>query len=81
MRAPRTGAAKGSSPPAKIVHFRISPRDELLTLEDVLSKITKLQRKHPDREVSFDGKEYAIVSKPRGERSARTRKRSRSRSP
>ena len=68
MRPPRTGAAKGPSPPAKIVHFHISPRDELLTLEDVLSKIVEIQRKHPDREVSFDGKEYAIVSKPRRER-------------
>ncbi len=79
---PRTSrAASPISGPQKIVHLRIDPHDETIVLEDVLREITNLQRKHPDREVSFDGKEYAIVSKPRRERTARTRKDSRSPSP
>lgn len=49
----------------KTVHLRIDPNDENTTLEDVLSKISDLQRKHPDREVFFDGDEYAICSRPR----------------
>lgn len=49
----------------KIVHLRIDPNDETLTLADVLAKIPELQRKHPDREVFWDGDEYAIVSLPK----------------
>lgn len=49
----------------KTVHLRIDPNDENTTLEDVLSKITEIQRKHPEREVFFDGDEYAICSRPR----------------
>ena len=49
----------------KTVHLRIDPNDESTTLEDVLSKISEIQRRHPDREVFFDGDEYAIVSRPR----------------
>ena len=49
----------------KTVHLRIDPNDENTTLEDVLAKISELQRKHPDREVFFDGDEYAICSRPR----------------
>jgi len=51
--------------PEKTVHLRIDPNDESTTLEDVLSKISDLQRKHPDREVFFDGDEYAICSRPK----------------
>lgn len=49
----------------KTVHLRIDPNDESTTLEDVLAKITELQRKNPDREVFFDGDEYAICSRPK----------------
>ncbi len=64
---PRAGErAELSSPPDKIIHLRIDPHDVTVSLEDVLREIAKLQRKHPDREVMFDGKEYAIVSKPKG---------------
>ncbi|MCI4350798.1 MAG: hypothetical protein L3K15_04725 [Thermoplasmata archaeon] len=49
----------------KTVHLRVDPNDENTTLEDVLAKIGELQRKHPDREVFFDGDEYAICSRPR----------------
>ena len=54
----------------KTVHLRIDPNDENTTLEDVLSKIAELQRKHPDREVFFDGDEYAICSRPRRAKAA-----------
>jgi len=55
----------GRSPekPEKTVHLRIDPNDESTTVEDVLTKITELQRRHPDREVFFDGDEYAICSR------------------
>lgn len=56
--------------PAKIVHLRIDPNDEATTLEDVLSKISELQRKNPDRDVFFDGDEYAICSRPKRSRAA-----------
>lgn len=51
--------------PEKTVHLRIDPNDESTTLEDVLDRISELQRKHPDREVFFDGDEYAICSRPK----------------
>jgi hypothetical protein len=49
----------------KLVHLRIDPNDESMTLADVLSKIPELQKKHPDREVFWDGDEYAICSLPK----------------
>ena len=49
----------------KTVHLRIDPNDDNITVEDVLAKIGELQRKHPDREVFFDGDEYAICSRPK----------------
>lgn len=54
----------------KTVHLRIDPNDDTTTVEDVLSKISDLQRKHPDREVFFDGDEYAICSRPKRPRAA-----------
>ncbi|MHB1434634.1 MAG: hypothetical protein ACYCPN_00325 [Thermoplasmata archaeon] len=59
--------ASGRSPERfeKTIHQRIDPNDESTTLEDVLTKISELQRKHPDREVFFDGDEYAICSRPK----------------
>ncbi|HZY70064.1 MAG TPA: hypothetical protein VFF67_03690 [Thermoplasmata archaeon] len=64
----------GSKPekPEKTIHLRIDPNDENTTLEDVLTKISELQRKHPDREVFFDGDEYAICSRPRRPKAAVT---------
>ena len=50
------------------MHLRIDPNDESTTLEDVLSRISELQRKHPEREVFFDGDEYAICSRPKRSR-------------
>ena len=60
---PETGRPPGK--PEKTVHLRIDPNDESTTLEDVLTKISELQRRHPDREVFFDGDEYAICSRPK----------------
>jgi hypothetical protein len=56
---------RGHDRPEKTVHVRIDPNDESTTLEDVLARISELQRKHPDREVFFDGDEYAICSRPK----------------
>ncbi|MCI4324158.1 MAG: hypothetical protein L3K03_09160 [Thermoplasmata archaeon] len=56
----------------KIVHLRIDPNDETMTLADVLAKIPELQRKHPDREVFWDGDEYAICSLPKRVKAAPT---------
>lgn len=53
----------------KTVHLRIDPNDENTTVEDVLTKISEIQRKHPEREVFFDGDEYAICSRPKRPRS------------
>ncbi len=54
----------------KTVHQRIDPNDENTTLEDVLARISELQRRHPDREVFFDGDEYAICSRPKRPKAA-----------
>ena len=59
------GTGRTTERPEKTVHLRIDPNDESTTLEDVLSRISELQRKHPEREVFFDGDEYAICSRPK----------------
>jgi len=64
------GTGRTTERPEKTVHLRIDPNDESTTLEDVLSRISELQRKHPEREVFFDGDEYAICSRPKRVRSA-----------
>lgn len=65
-------AGRSSERPEKTVHLRIDPNDESTTLEDVLTKISELQRHHPDREVFFDGDEYAICSRPKRPRATTT---------
>jgi hypothetical protein len=64
------GTGRTTERPEKTVHLRIDPNDESTTLEDVLSRISELQRKHPEREVFFDGDEYAICSRPKRARVA-----------
>ncbi|MCL4324121.1 MAG: hypothetical protein M1144_01465 [Candidatus Thermoplasmatota archaeon] len=49
----------------KTVHHHFDPTDETVTLETVLSMIEQLRKKHPDREIFFDGDEYSICSRPR----------------
>jgi len=54
FRLPRCDMVETGRPhdrPEKTVHVRIDPNDESTTLEDVLTRIAELQRKHPDREV------------------------------
>jgi hypothetical protein len=66
------GAARVTERLEKTVHLRIDPNDESTTLEDVLTRISELQRKHPDREVFFDGDEYAICSRPKRSKASTT---------
>ncbi len=47
----------------KKVHLKIDRTDQDMSLREVLEKITELQEKNPDREVFFDGDEYAICSR------------------
>ena len=49
----------------KTVHLKIDKTDQNMSLREVLEKITELQAQNPDREVFFDGDEYAICSRPR----------------
>lgn len=49
----------------KKVHLKIDRTDQDMSLREVLEKITELQEKNPDREVFFDGDEYAICSRPK----------------
>lgn len=49
----------------KTVHLKIDPNDLSITLEYVLDQISELRKKHPDREIFFDGDEYSICSRPK----------------
>jgi len=49
----------------KKVHLKIDKKDSSMTLRHVLEKIAEIQEKHPEREVFFDGDEYAICSRPK----------------
>jgi hypothetical protein len=72
--APRRGrmgeTGRSGDKPEKTIHFRIDPNDESITVETVLTKISELQRKHPDRDVFLDGDEYAICSRPKRPKAA-----------
>jgi len=52
---------------SKRVWVRIDRNDPQLTLRDVAERIKQLQREHPDLDVFFDGDEFAICSRPKGE--------------
>lgn len=49
----------------KTVHFRLKKDDPEMTLQEVLGIIQKIQEEHPDREVFFDGDDFAICSRPK----------------
>jgi hypothetical protein len=49
----------------KKVHIKIEKGDDGMTLRQVLEKISEIQDENPDREVFFDGDEYAICSRPK----------------
>ncbi len=38
-----------------------------MTLREVAERIRQIQREHPDLDVFFDGDEFAICSRPKGE--------------
>ncbi len=52
---------------SKRVWVRIDRNDPKLSLRDVADRIKEIQRDHPDLDVFFDGDEFAICSRPRGE--------------
>ncbi|MFP4001739.1 MAG: hypothetical protein ACOCTN_07985 [Candidatus Natronoplasma sp.] len=47
----------------KKIHKKIEKDDESLTIDDIQKLIKKIQEENPDREVFFDGDEYAICSR------------------
>ncbi|MGM0404691.1 MAG: hypothetical protein ACQEQM_00935 [Thermoplasmatota archaeon] len=47
----------------KKIHKKIDRQDESITLEDIENMIDEIQRRNPDREVFFDGDEFAICSR------------------
>ncbi|MFW6142308.1 MAG: hypothetical protein ACOC53_07095 [Candidatus Saliniplasma sp.] len=47
----------------KKIHKKIDRQDESITLADIEDMIDKIQSKNPDREVFFDGDEFAICSR------------------
>lgn len=47
----------------KIIHKRIDRQDDSVTLSDIKEMINDIQEEHPDREVFFDGDEFAICSR------------------
>ncbi len=47
----------------KKIHKKIDKNDESLTIDDIQKMIKKIQEDNPDREVFFDGDEYAICSR------------------
>ncbi|MFO7992427.1 MAG: hypothetical protein R6U61_09110 [Thermoplasmata archaeon] len=46
----------------KIIHKKIDRNDNSITLTDIQELIDEIQKEHPDREVFFDGDEFAICS-------------------
>lgn len=49
----------------KTVHLRIDKDDDSISLKDIMVVIEELQVEHPDRDVFFDGDEYAVCSRPK----------------
>ena len=50
----------------KEVLYKIKKGDKGVLLKDILHKIEELQSEHPDKEVFFDGDDYAICARPKG---------------
>ena len=47
----------------KKIHKKIDRHDDSITLSDIQDMIEEIQEEHPDREVFFDGDEFAICSR------------------
>ncbi len=46
----------------KKIHKKIDKQDESIGIGDIQDMMKKIQKENPDREVFFDGDEYAICS-------------------
>ena len=51
---------------SKIIHLKLDRNSEL-TITDLFEKIEEFQKENPDRDVFFDGDEFAICSRPKRE--------------
>lgn len=47
----------------KEVHKKIDRNDDSISISDIQDMIDEIQKKYPDREVFFDGDEFAICSR------------------
>lgn len=47
----------------KKIHKKIDRHDSSITLSDIQDLIEEIQSEYPDREVFFDGDEFAICSR------------------
>ncbi len=47
----------------KKIHKKIDKHDESISIVDIQEMIREIQEENPDREVFFDGDEYAICSR------------------
>lgn len=47
----------------KKIHKKIDRHDDSITLTDIQDMIQEIQEEYPDREVFFDGDEFAICSR------------------
>ncbi|MEL9999543.1 MAG: hypothetical protein QXG55_03515 [Thermoplasmata archaeon] len=52
------------NPDDKIVHLRLKDHPDI-TVEEVFNLMEDLKRKHPDREIFYDGDLQAVCSRPK----------------
>lgn len=51
----------------KKIHKKIDRDDESITISEIKELIDEIQQENPDREVFFDGDEFAICSRKKKE--------------
>jgi len=51
----------------KKIHKKIDRDDESITISDIQDLIDEIQKENPDRDVFFDGDEFAICSRKKKE--------------
>ncbi|MCK5600573.1 hypothetical protein KAR91_01820 [Candidatus Pacearchaeota archaeon] len=49
----------------KKILYKIDRDDPDTTLKDFLDKLEEMRKKYPDKDVFFDGDEYAVCSRPK----------------
>ncbi|MFO8110488.1 MAG: hypothetical protein R6U17_08240 [Thermoplasmata archaeon] len=52
----------------KRIHKKVNKDDDSVTLTDIQEMIEEIQKAHPDREVFFDGDDFAICSRKKRDR-------------